>query len=150
MVLVWIPRRSRKKLRKVSNITLFIRASLFCLVLLLPSLVGNGLGSSAALGQETRLEMTGSTMGPIKYKVIVAHHPDSVTPDQLYEKVDSTLERVNQLMSTYLPDSDVSRFNKFESTEFVEVDSETAEAVGRAIQILSLIHMSHPTRQAEI
>ena len=131
----WIPRLSPKKLREVSNIALFHRASAVCLILLLAFLVGNGFGSSVALGQATRLEIVGFTMGPIKYTVVVAHHPDSVTPKQLQQKIDSTLERVNQLMSTYLPDSDVSRFNSSESTEFVAVDQETAEVVGRAIQI---------------
>ena len=73
-------------------------------------------------------------MGPIKY-VVVTDHPDSVTPEQLPKQIDSTLERVNQLMSTYLPDSDVSRFNASDSTEFFSVDPETVEVVRRALQI---------------
>ena len=96
--------------------------------------VGNWAGP-AALAQTTQLEITGFTMGPIKYTVVVAHHPDSITPKQLQQKVDSTLERVNQLMSTYIADSDVSRFNASSSTDFISVDLETVEVVGRAIQI---------------
>ena len=112
-----------------------MRPSIGCLFLLLACLVGNGIGSSAALAQTSRLEITGFTMGPIRYTVVVAHHPDSITPKQLQQQVGSTLERVNQLMSTYLPDSDVSRFNASKSTEFVAVDRETVEVVSRAIQI---------------
>jgi thiamine biosynthesis lipoprotein len=80
-------------------------------------------------------EISGTTMGPIQYKVVIAHHPESVTPEQLQSKVQSTLDRVNQLMSTYLPDSDVSRFNASNSTEFQDVDAETARVVARAIEI---------------
>lgn len=83
----------------------------------------------------TQVEITGRTMGPIQYKVIVAHHPESVSPEQLQEKVQATLDRVNALMSTYIPDSDVSRFNNSDSTDFHPVDPETARVVARAIDI---------------
>ena len=92
-------------------------------------------GISNAAAQATQLEITGFTMGKIKYKVLVAHHPDSVTPQELQEQVDSTLQRINQLMSTYIPESDVSRFNSSDSTDFISVDSETARVVSRATQI---------------
>lgn len=85
-------------------------------------------------GQE-HLEITGMTMGPITYKVIIAHHPDTITPKELQTKVDASLERVNGLMSTYIPESDVSRFNDSASTEFLDVESETAVVVARAIEI---------------
>ena len=134
MALAWILRSWPRKLR-ASSIRRFSRLPVACLFLLLACCAGNGIGSSAASAQTERLEITGSTMGPIRYTVVVAHHPDSITPQQLQQKVDSTLERVNQLMSTYLPDSDISRFNVSKSTEFVAVDPETAEVVGRALQI---------------
>ncbi len=74
-------------------------------------------------------------MGPISYTALVAHHPDSVTPQELQQLVDSSLQRVNRLMSTYIPESDVSRFNASNSTDFIPVDPETAQVVQRAIQI---------------
>lgn len=85
--------------------------------------------------EPTQIEMHGLTMGPIKYNVIVAHHPDSIAPEAIHEKVEAALSRVNNLMSTYIPDSDVSRFNTSESTDFVEVDPETAVVVQRALEI---------------
>lgn len=84
---------------------------------------------------EVPFEITGRTMGPIEYKVIIAHHPKSVTPDELQEKVDTSLERVNGLMSTYIPDSDVSRFNNSSSTQYQDVELETAVVVAKAIEI---------------
>ena len=94
--------------------------------------------SQSALGQPTQIEMTGETMGPIKYSVIVADYPDTVQPKELQAQVKAALERVNKLMSTYKPDSDVSRFNNSESNDFVEVDLETAVVVNRAIEISKL------------
>ncbi len=87
------------------------------------------------LAQPTQLEISGFTMGPIKYKVIVAHHPDGVKPERLQREVDGALERVNQLMSTYIPDSDVSRFNSNQTSEFQSVDAETLRVVKRSLEI---------------
>ena len=92
-------------------------------------------GISNAAAQATQLEMTGITMGKIKYKALVVHHPDSVTPEQLQDQIHSALERVNRLMSTYIAESDVSRFNSSDSTDFISVDPETARVVSRAIEI---------------
>ena len=86
-------------------------------------------------GLEVPFEITGTTMGPIQYKVVIAHHPDTVTPQQLQIRVQSTLDRVNQLMSNYIAESDVSRFNASDSTDFQDVDAETARVVARAIEI---------------
>ena len=89
-------------------------------------------------GQESidvPFEIVGKTMGPIAYKVIIAHHPDSVTPQELQKRIGESLERVNGLMSTYLPDSDVSRFNTSRSTGYQEVALETATVIAKAIEI---------------
>jgi len=94
-----------------------------------------GLVPSVANGQLTQLEISGFTMGPIKYNVVVADYPDSVEPEELQSKVADSLERVNRLMSTYIPDSDVSRFNSNQSTQFQSVDAETLAVVNRAISI---------------
>lgn len=96
---------------------------------------------SPLMGQqpiEVPFEITGRTMGPIAYRVVVAQHPDTVAPKQLQQSVVDALRRVNELMSTYIPESDVSRFNQSESTEFQPVASETASVVHRAIEISKL------------
>jgi thiamine biosynthesis lipoprotein len=74
-------------------------------------------------------------MGPIAYKVVIADHPKTVSPVELQERVADVLENVNQLMSTYQPDSDVSRFNRSKSVEFQPVDPKTAAVVARSIEI---------------
>ena len=84
---------------------------------------------------ETKVEITGSTMGGIPYKAVVVCDPDEDEATALKSAVVESLDRVNDLMSTYKPDSDVSRFNRSESTDWIEVDSETAAVVARAIEI---------------
>ena len=69
-------------------------------------------------GQETvqskpEIHITGSTMGTY-YSIKVA---DSAVQDaaRLQAEVDVLLERVNDQMSTYRPDSELSRFNQHKS-----------------------------------
>jgi len=108
----------------------FSSLALFCLLTL-----GTITCQAQQTEEPTSLNLFGFTMGTIEYNVIVAHHPDSVDQKTLQDKVHGALERVNGLMSTYIPDSDVSRFNDSDSTDFVTVDSETAIVVNRAIEI---------------
>jgi thiamine biosynthesis lipoprotein len=95
------------------------------------------VGSNSALAQppETKVEITGSTMGGIPYKAVVVCDPDEDEAAALKSAVVESLDRVNELMSTYQPDSDVSRFNRSESTDWFEVDADTATVVARAIEI---------------
>ena len=94
------------------------------------------VGSANAL---QTVEVSGRTMGPIQFKVLVN------TKDEAPEKltaikttVDGSLQRVNELMSTYLEDSDISKFNRSDSTDWQSVDSETAKVVARALEISEL------------
>ena len=82
-----------------------------------------------------RIFVVGTCMGPIPYSVIVVDAPGEVDTDKLQSLVDDALQRVNQSMSTYLPDSDVSRFNDSPSEDWISVDSETALVVQRALEI---------------
>ena len=58
---------------------------------------------------------TGSTMGTT-YSVKIVKSDSLVSKfslNTLRHKTDSILQNVNKQMSTYLPDSEISRFNKF-------------------------------------
>jgi len=85
------------------------------------------------------LEVRGSTMGSIVYRAVV------VTDDHASEKkeaiknaVNNSLQRVNDLMSTYLEDSDISKLNAADSTDWQSVDADTATVVSRALEICEL------------
>jgi len=94
--------------------------------------------TGAAKAQQS-VEISGRTMGPIPFRVLVA--TDDQEPEKLQAikvAVDESLQRVNELMSTYLEDSDISKFNRSNSTEWQSVDSETVDVVARAIEIAKL------------
>ena len=89
-------------------------------------------------GQETvqskpEIHITGSTMGTY-YSIKVA---DSAVQDaaRLQAEVDVLLERVNDQMSTYRPDSELSRFNQHRSATPIVVSRDTARVVTEAIHI---------------
>lgn len=54
---------------------------------------------------------------------------------QLKAEIDAFLNRVNQLMSTYIPDSEISRFNATPGTEPFPVSPEFAEVMTRSLEI---------------
>ena len=81
------------------------------------------------------LRISGKTMGPIDYHVTLPATDVGDRQSRLAQAVNESLEQVNQLMSTYIPDSDVSRFNDSQSTNWFSVDQLTARVVQRAQQI---------------
>ena len=107
---------------------------------LLAFLIGSGaqIGLTRAEAQENPsgilAEWTGKTMGPITYKVIVVADSKQDLAG-IQRQVTETLERINSRMSTYQPDSEVTRFNRSESKEWFEVSDETARVVQRAQEI---------------
>jgi FAD:protein FMN transferase len=96
-------------------------------------------GNAIAQGVESnKILISGTTMGPIEYHVAVVNPPQGLDVDKLRTAVDESLEVVNRLMSTYLPESDVSRFNRLQSTDWFNVDARTANVVSRAIELSEL------------
>ncbi|WP_409420756.1 FAD:protein FMN transferase [Pseudaeromonas sp. ZJS20] len=88
-------------------------------------------GQSDGVSQE--LHITGNTMGTY-YSIKVA---DGVVPDAkaFQAEVDKRLERVNDLMSTYRPQSTLSRFNQFEELTPFTVEPDVAKVVTEAVHI---------------
>ena len=80
-------------------------------------------------------KFTGTTMGPIRYNVTLSELPAGQTRESIQTKIDDVLGRVNQLMSTYIDDSDVTRFNKAPKATWVDVDADTVQVVKRANEI---------------
>lgn len=79
-----------------------------------------------------RLE--GQTMGTY---YVVTLFPDSDELDlvQLQQKIDAELELVNQLMSTYIPDSELMRFNSWNSTQPFLLSEPTADVMAEALKV---------------
>ena len=62
----------------------------------------------------------------------------SQSPDALKAEIDALLNEINQQMSTYLPDSELSRFNAQRTTDWVEVSPELYTVVATAQHISQL------------
>ena len=83
-----------------------------------------GCGQEQTVQSKPEIHITGSTMGTY-YSIKVA---DSVITDpaKFQAEVDVLLERVNDQMSTYRPDSELSRFNQHRGSTPVVVSRDTA------------------------
>jgi thiamine biosynthesis lipoprotein len=90
--------------------------------------------AATGCGSPEPLEMTGRTMGTT-YHIKLAALPPSVELPQLQQDVDATLEEINLQMSTYLPESEVSRFNRAPADEWFAVSPATAEVVTAALEV---------------
>lgn len=80
------------------------------------------------------VSFSGPTMGTT-YTVKFYTTPDVENPWGLKSDVDAVLVRVNRLMSTYDPSSELSRFNKLSAGQQVEVSQDLAYVIDRALLI---------------
>ena len=73
---------------------------------------------SAGLAYANELVLTGTTMGTTYHIKVVAR--PGVDGKALKKRIDRRLEQINKSMSTFQPDSEISRFNRLQSvdTEF--------------------------------
>ena len=93
------------------------------------------LALSVGCGERNRsVTLHGSTMGTT-YSVVLPSPPADRELSALQQRIDALLDEVNGLMSTYRPDSELSRFNASRSTDWMPVSPELVRvvAVGDAI-----------------
>jgi len=74
-------------------------------------------------------QMSGETMGGITYYVKSFTGATNRTWEKATQKVDDELRRIDGLMSTYKKDSEVTRFNHSESTEWFPVSPDIVQVV---------------------
>lgn len=94
---------------------------------------------SSACGKERApiLELTGPTMGT-RYSIKVPANEPVPDGDLLQRQVDDALARIDETMSTYLIDSELSRFNVSESTDWQPVSIEFCLCVEESLAISAL------------
>lgn len=87
-------------------------------------------------GQQTNahFDLTGHTMGTT-YSVKVVDPPTGIEPQKLQAEIDAVLVQVNEEMSTYLEDSDLSQFNRHPGTDWFPVSPGVVTVVERALKI---------------
>jgi len=76
----------------------------------------------------------GSTMGST-YGITIPKLPAWIEPRALRARIEGVLETVNQRMSTFRPDSELSRFNAGGAGRWHEVSADTAVVVGHAQRV---------------
>ena len=80
---------------------------------------------------EAQTRFSGTTMGPIQYRVVIHDPiPDAAAVEQ---GIADRLEQVNALMSTYIASSDVSRINQAAANQWVDVHELTLHVIERAL-----------------
>lgn len=70
-----------------------------------------------------------------QYTVKITDLPQAQTTEAVRRGIEEVLERVNGAMSTYLPASELSRFNAKASTDWVDASAALVEVVGHAQRV---------------
>ena len=97
----------------------------------LASLILSGCFPSNDLGRKEYL-LQGNTMGTTYNIIVVGENLDS---GKLQQGIDEKLKQLNQEMSTYIADSELSKFNRSTSLEPVKVSTGLARVVKEAMRL---------------
>ena len=91
----------------------------------------------AGSGENPAVSFSGATMGT-NYAVKAVHVPPDVDTDQLKTAIDGVLKRINDRMSTYDRNSELSRFNQSRSIDWVSVSSSLLMVMREALRVSEL------------
>ncbi len=83
------------------------------------------------------VRFAGSTMGT-SYDLKLVPTPGQTAPADLKQQIEALLARINQTLSTYDPQSELSRFNRNPSTDWIAVSPELQQIVAEALRISEL------------
>jgi FAD:protein FMN transferase len=92
---------------------------------------------AASCGGPASWELTGSTMGT-RFSVTIAQPLEEPHREQLQREIEAELNEVEHAMSTWLVDSEISRFNSSTSTDWFAVSAGTCQAVETAQRVSRL------------
>ncbi|WP_428788804.1 FAD:protein FMN transferase [Vibrio profundum] len=87
--------------------------------------------------QQTQVSLQGATMGTY-YSIKLVEQDHTLNAKEIQKGIDVRLERINDLMSTYRPDSELSRFNQYRQENPYSVSSATATVVREALRLSKL------------
>ena len=93
------------------------------------------IATSCQPPEQTAYTLQGPTMGTTFTVKLVARNLSEEQLDSLRRAVESELENVNSKMSTYLPASELSRFNEFRRTDPFPVSQDTLDVFLEAQRI---------------
>jgi len=104
----------------------FCRKSLLSLFLLL-------ILSACNNNQNGSLKLSGSTMGTT-YNITIVGKKSHLNAEQLQGEIEARLATINQEMSTYIDDSEISRFNQYARSDWFPISGEFLAVVQTAIK----------------
>lgn len=84
-----------------------------------------------------QIQLSGATMGTT-WSLLFSPAADGTDPAKLKKQLQQRLDQINGLMSTYDPDSEISRFNRQTGSDWFAVSAETAQVIELAQQISEL------------
>ena len=105
------------------------------LLLILFTIFGALIGCEAKRDERV---YSGPTMGTEYRITIIEQRGVNANAEQVQSIIDSALDRVNQSMSTYIPNSEISSFNKLTVGESVSLSNDMLRVVEEAQQISEL------------
>ncbi|MBD1388833.1 FAD:protein FMN transferase [Neiella sp. HB171785] len=82
-----------------------------------------------------QVEIQGQTMGTYYVVKLVVTNADEIDADAIKLKIDERLIDLNRSMSTYDPESELSRFNQQSSTDAVVISNQLAFVLDEAIRL---------------
>ena len=82
-------------------------------------------------------ELAGATMGT-RFSVKLVAPDEAIDKDKLQQQLVQTLARIEERMSTFVADSELSRFNASSSTGWIAVSDELCSIVESAIEVSQL------------
>lgn len=96
------------------------------------------LSSGCQQGKTTEvLHLSGQTMGTT-WSVAMLPNPSGTGTAGLEQRLQERLDQINGLMSTYDPESEISRFNNLASTDWFTLSEETAEVIALSLEVSAL------------
>lgn len=81
------------------------------------------------------IQINGKTMGTTYHITIIPESNDILDVDFLQNGIDKELQLINQLMSTYIADSELSNFNTSRSTDWFQLSPETFKVIEYSLSL---------------
>ena len=83
--------------------------------------------------EDQTITINGNTMGTTYSIKIIDNKLQHIDINNVKSKIDSVLQAVNQQMSTYIPDSEISRFNRLISEDWFTISTDFYDVIYQTI-----------------
>ncbi|MDP1557538.1 MAG: FAD:protein FMN transferase [Nitrosomonas sp.] len=91
-------------------------------------------GRLSAVSPLVFTQLTGNTMGT-SYSIKYRHSPDTPPSQTIQDEIEQQFIKINQIMSTYDPESELSRFNHSDLTDWIPVSAPLYTVLKAAFEI---------------